>query len=174
MGRADPLPLRRIGTLTVCTKAREACPCATHRGGGKPPRNAISPAYFTWFFSQDRAFYRSKVAYLPKNAAKIALYLCCYYIAFWAKCQLFVSKLCPPGGGVFHRGKTGENPRKNLGFSGFFTGFSTPSCGEIVTILSPLLSKIFCRLCTSGGGALSRPEREKARPCKGAGLVWFF
>lgn len=102
------------------------------------------------------AIYQSEVTELPKKLAKSALYLCCNYSAFWAKCQLFVSKLCTPPPPGQNRAKQGQN----RAFLGIFRAFLGPFRAGSVTILSSFWHKFFCRFCPP-------PQKSKARPFPG-------
>ena len=85
------------------------------------------------------AIYQSEVTELPKKLAKSALYLCCNYSAFWAKCQLFVSKLCTPPQPGQNRAKQGQN----RAFLGIFRAFLGPFRAGSVTILSSFCPNFF-------------------------------
>ena len=102
------------------------------------------------------AIYQSEVTELPKKLAKSALYLCCNYSAFWAKCQLFVSKLCTPPQPGQNRAKQGQN----RAFLGIFRAFLGPFRAGSVTILSSFWHKFFCRFCPT-------PPKRRARPFPG-------
>lgn len=93
---------------------------------------------------------------LPKKLAKSALYLCCNYSAFWAKCQLFVSKLCTPAPPGPKWAKQGQN----RAFLGIFRAFLGPFRAGSVTILSSFWQIFFCRFCPP-------PKKSKARPFPG-------
>ena len=139
------------GDLSVCTNQVRRLPPGEGAG-----RSLGSSAYFTGFFSQGMAIYQSEVTELPKKLAKSALYLCCNYSAFWAKCQLFVSKLCTPSQPGQNRAKTGPNRAKTglfWAFSGLFWVLSGP---EVLQ---------YCHLFgTNFFVDSARPPPKKARP----------
>lgn len=138
------------GDLSVCTNQVRRLPPGEGAG-----RSLGSSAYFTGFFSQGVAIYQSKVTELPKKLAKSALYLCCNYSAFWAKCQLFVSKLCTPPQPCQNRAKQGQN----RAFLGIFRAFLGPFRAGSVTILSFFWHKFFCRFCPP-------PQKERPAPSR--------
>mgnify|MGYP000392088607 CR=1 FL=1 len=112
------------------------------------------------------AIYQSEVTELPKKLAKSALYLCCNYSAFWAKCQLFVSKLCTPPQPGQNRAKQGQNRAKqgqNRAFLGIFRAFLGPFRAGSVTILSSFWHKFFCRFCPTPPKK-ARPAPSRAGP----------
>ena len=138
------------GDLSVCTNQVRRLPPGEGAG-----RSLGSSAYFTGFFSQGMAIYQSKVTELPKKLAKSALYLCCNYSAFWAKCQLFVSKLCTPAPPGPNRAKQGQN----RAFLGIFRAFLGPFRAGSVTILSSFWQIFFCRFCPT-------PQKERPAPSR--------
>ena len=124
------------GDLSVCTNQVRRLPPGEGAG-----RSLGSSAYFTGFFSQGMAIYQSEVTELPKKLAKSALYLCCNYSAFWAKCQLFVSKLCTPSQPGQNRAKTGPNRAKTglfWAFSGLFWVLSGPEVLQYCHLFAPI------------------------------------
>lgn len=143
------------GDLSVCTNQVRRLPPGEGAG-----RSLGSSAYFTGFFSQGMAIYQSEVTELPKKLAKSALYLCCNYSAFWAKCQLFVSKLCTPPPPCQNRAKQGQN----RAFLGIFRAFLGPFRAGSVTILSS-----FCPIFFVDS---ARPPKKKGPPLPGQAQLW--
>ena len=141
------------GDLSVCTN--QVCRLPPGEGAG---RSLGSSAYFTGFFSQGMAIYQSEVTELPKKLAKSALYLCCNYSAFWAKCQLFVSKLCTPPPPGQNRAKQGQN----RAFLGIFRAFLGPFRAGSVTILSSFCPIFF--VDSARPPQKTRPAPSRAGP----------
>lgn len=148
-------------------------PVGLHKSGPPPPsRRGGRPKpwflrIFHRFFSQGMAIYQGEVTELPKKLAKSALYLCCNYSAFWAKCQLFVPKLCTPPQPGQNRAKQGQN----RAFLGIFRAFLGPFRAGSVTILSSFCPNFF--VDSARPPQKARPAPSRAGPTLAILAVWW-